>query len=122
MLKMDVSVEKQKSNQSIGLASVTNGEKLNACDQCEYTSNWSCALKEHLKTHSGEKSHKCNQCGYASFNLSNLRRHMKTHSIDKFYKCNQCSFASHQKIGLIRHMRTHINVVNVTTQPLRWAT
>ena len=40
MLKMDVSVEKQKSNQSIGLASVqlrkTNGEKLNACDQCEY--------------------------------------------------------------------------------------
>ena len=88
---MDVTDEHQNSNEGMELASVplrkTNGKKLSVCDQCEYTSNWKCALKEHLKRHSGEKSYKCNQCGFASFNLSNLRRHMKTHSGNKSYKC-----------------------------------
>ena len=41
-------------------------KKSNKCDQCDFASSYSSALKTHLKTHSGEKSNKCNQCDYPS--------------------------------------------------------
>ena len=51
--------------------------KLSKCNQCDYASDWTSALRRHLKTHSGEKSNKCNQCGYASTQADNLTTHIK---------------------------------------------
>ena len=94
------------------------GEKLNKCNQCDYTSSQKGHLRTYLKTHSREKSYKCYQCDYAFYQKGPLRTHLKTHSEEKSNICNQCDFSSSQAANLRRHLKhtvekSQTNAVNV---------
>ena len=69
-------------------------KKSNKCNQCDYASSYTSALKTHLNTHSEEKANKCSQCDFACLDRSSLRRHLKKHSKWKSNKWNQCEYAS----------------------------
>ena len=85
MVNMDQSIEQRNSNKKTGNVHMKtySGEKLNKCNQCDFTSSRADNLRRHMKIHSGEKSNKCNQGEFASSRADNLRRHLKTHSGEK---------------------------------------
>ena len=60
-----------------------------------------------------EKLNKCNQCDFTSVQADNLRTHLKSH-LRKAYKCNKCDFASVRADNLRRHLKKHTNATNAT--------
>ena len=98
---------KIQANVQVRIIETDNKEKSHKCNQCEYATSHTSALRAHLKTHSGEKSNKCNQCDYATLRTVDLRTHLKTHSGEKSNKCIQCNFATSQAGNMITHMKTH---------------
>ena len=82
---MDFNLEEglEENEEGEGVNQPHNGEKLNKCNQCDYSCSQAGNLRRHLKMHSGEKSNKCNQCDFVCSAPSSLGRHMKKHSVER---------------------------------------
>ena len=82
--------------------------KLNACDQCHFSSYHHPTLKAHKKsTHEGKK---CELCSFVGMTKYDLKRHIDIRHVKiRNHACDICGFATFLKAYLESHIRTHIN-------------
>ncbi|XP_044311100.1 transcriptional repressor CTCFL [Varanus komodoensis] len=81
------------------------GDKLQRCSLCSFTSFSASGLNHHMKKHSAKKTHKCHLCLKAFRSVSLLRNHVNTHTGTKPYKCSECDKAFVTSGELSRHRR-----------------
>ena len=81
------------------------------CNQCGYKSNYTEALKQHLRTHTNERPFECEYCGKKSKLKSHYNIHIKRKHTDqgKPNKCVRCGRAFSSLLNLNNHMsREHM--------------
>ncbi|XP_037501188.2 zinc finger protein 628-like [Rhipicephalus sanguineus] len=97
------------------------------CTFCDYETDRSSHLKEHIRVHSASRSfsqaetadaeklhlghchhyHHCDFCDYKTDNISNLKRHNRIHTGERPYKCHLCPQRFSLLTTLKNHVRTH---------------
>ncbi|XP_050686822.1 longitudinals lacking protein, isoforms H/M/V-like isoform X13 [Eriocheir sinensis] len=81
--------------------------KLHHCPYCDYSSNVTTNLKNHLHTHTGEKPFSCPLCTFSFATKDRLTTHIRTHTGEKPFQCSVCAYRSSRKDSLKNHMLTH---------------
>ncbi|MFK0570596.1 C2H2-type zinc finger protein [Endozoicomonas sp.] len=81
------------------------GEKPHKCGQCDFASEYSSSLIQHMRIHTGEKSFVCRICDYACNQRCNLKTHMRAHTGEKPYKCIFCDYVA-KTVG---NVKSHSN-------------
>lgn len=81
--------------------------KLHHCPYCDYSSNVTTNLKNHLHTHTGEKPFSCPLCTFSFATKDRLTTHIRTHTGEKPFQCSMCAYRSSRKDSLKNHMLTH---------------
>ncbi|XP_015267746.1 PREDICTED: transcriptional repressor CTCFL-like [Gekko japonicus] len=81
------------------------GDVLQYCDFCSFTSVSVWSLNRHVKKHSDAKPHMCHICLKAFRTISLLRNHVNTHTGTIPYKCSECEMAFVTSGELSRHRR-----------------
>ncbi|XP_066482344.1 transcriptional repressor CTCFL [Tiliqua scincoides] len=81
------------------------GDVLQHCNVCAFTSYSVSGLNRHMKKHSSKKLHMCHLCLKAFHTVSLLRNHVNTHTGTKPYKCSECEMAFVTSGELSRHRR-----------------
>ncbi|XP_064092713.1 longitudinals lacking protein, isoforms H/M/V-like isoform X24 [Macrobrachium nipponense] len=83
--------------------------KLHHCPYCNYSSNKTTNLKNHVRVHTGERPYECPHCPYKATQENNLKSHIRTHTGEK-HACSYCSYCSTKITTLRRHIQTHHEV------------
>jgi len=84
--------------------SLLPGDKRYECEQCDYKTNHSSDMHNHIKCkHDGVK-YPCQQCGYQATQPSNLMRHIKSIHDGVKYPCQQCDYQAAELSVLSRHI------------------
>lgn len=79
-----------------------------SCDQCNYRSKTTYAMRTHMLTHTSSKDFVCPQCKRACKSQISLKRHIKNHNPDRKYHCSLCSFCTNDGYEFKRHgVRVH---------------
>ncbi|CAG5126104.1 unnamed protein product [Candidula unifasciata] len=79
-----------------------------SCDQCNYTSKTTYAMRTHVVTHTSSKDFVCPQCQRACKSQISLKRHIKNHNPDRKFHCSLCSFCTNDGYEFKRHgVRVH---------------
>ncbi|XP_061486149.1 transcriptional repressor CTCFL [Rhineura floridana] len=81
------------------------GDMLQHCNLCRFTSFSVSSLNRHVKKHLEEKPHVCHICLKSFRTVSLLRNHVNTHTGTKPYKCSECDMAFVTSGELSRHRR-----------------
>nr|XP_053626969.1 zinc finger protein 513-like [Cherax quadricarinatus] len=81
--------------------------KMHHCPYCDYSSNVTTNLKNHLHRHTGEKPYSCPFCTFGFATKDRLKTHIRTHTGEKPYECTICPYRSSRKDSLKNHMLTH---------------
>ena len=89
-----------------------NQGKVHQCNECEFETSWSQALKRHkAKMHNFiiAQIYNCDKCDYSTKIKGNLKTHKNTHNIDSIgkYACELCDFSTSRKEYLKRHEEIH---------------
>ncbi|XP_066970608.1 zinc finger and BTB domain-containing protein 49-like isoform X6 [Macrobrachium rosenbergii] len=87
--------------------SLTSSMKMHHCQFCNYTTNFTTNLINHMRTHTGEKPFSCPHCPYRANQRTNLTMHLRTHTGEKPYGCSICCYRSSRKDALKTHMLKH---------------
>ncbi|KAK7024369.1 hypothetical protein SK128_005343, partial [Halocaridina rubra] len=82
---------------------LTSGNKVYQCPNCQYLSDRKHNLEEHLRIHTGEKPFACPICPYRSTKKGNLKIHVRRHTGEKPYFCPKCPYRASQKVNLMKH-------------------
>merc|ERR1712228_277245 len=83
--------------------------KRHKCPQCEYSTDITTCLRNHIRTHTGERPYVCSygECQKRFTTKYNLDRHIKRHLGIKNHKCSHCNKTFVTKHDLTKHIRTH---------------
>jgi len=83
--------------------------------ECDYATEVTRNMRNHLLTHSGEKPYKCNQCDFAFITPANLRNHVNSkHTKEKPHACKHCDEKFSSSSARRQHVRTkHEQVVKI---------
>jgi len=81
--------------------------------ECDYATEVTRNMRNHLLTHKGEKPYKCNQCDFAFITPANLRNHVNSkHTKEKPHACKHCGEKFSSSSARRQHVRTkHEQVV-----------
>ena len=73
------------------------------CQECDYETRWSHALRTHVESKHEGVRYPCDQCDYKATQESNLKKHKKYKHEGVQYPCDQCDYKATQEIHLKRH-------------------
>ena len=76
---------------------------------CDFSTNESCILKSHSRSHPKEKPYKCPNCDYAAARHYHLLRHLRLHAEEKKFKCTEGNFSTNNSKQIKIHERIHDN-------------
>lgn len=82
-------------------------EKLLACNECQFVTEFKHHLEYHQRNHAGLKPYRCDKCDYQCVNKSMLNSHMKSHSSDYQYQCGDCKYATRYSHSLKMHLKKY---------------
>lgn len=82
-------------------------EKMYKCSICQYSSNDSQELLNHVTIHKGGKPYRCPLCPKTFRLKHHVQEHLRTHTGNKRYKCEICSNAYTKKMFLLKHYQKH---------------
>lgn len=74
-----------------------------SCDQCNYRSKTTYAMRTHMLTHTDSKDFVCHHCKRACKSQISLKRHVKNHNPERKYHCSLCSFSTNDSYEFKRH-------------------
>jgi len=96
--------------------SLLPGEKQYHCQQCDYQTKYSHALRKHVKSvHEGVK-YPCQQCDNQFTLPSNLLQHIKSKHEGVKYPCQQCDFQATEPSTLRNHIKSKHEGVKYSCQ------
>lgn len=81
--------------------------KLHHCTFCQYYTNVTTNLKNHMRIHTGEKPFECPHCSFCTTQRGSLRTHIRKHTGEKPFACTYCDYRSVTKGNLNAHMSVH---------------
>ena len=84
-----------------------SADKLLACTECPFVTQYKHHFEYHIKNHKGKKDFKCNICEYQCVNKSMLNSHMKSHSNFYSFRCDDCNYEAKYMHALKMHCRKH---------------
>ena len=76
-----------------------------SCQDCDYKTNQSSHLKQHVEGIHEGVCYKCEQCDYKGTTRSDLKRHVENRHNGIFYSCDQCSHKARTKSNLKVHVQ-----------------
>ncbi|KAI4504657.1 hypothetical protein M0802_000207 [Mischocyttarus mexicanus] len=85
-------------------------DKLLACPNCPFVTEYKHHLEYHLRNHYGSKPFKCDKCTYTCVNKSMLNSHLKSHSNIYQYRCAECIYATKYCHSLKLHLRKYTHL------------
>ena len=85
------------------------------CYLCDYQSEESFAVKEHIKLKHAAIKMKCDQCDFMTFRKSEIQRHKETFHVDNKVKCPLCSFTISSAVG-----RAHSSIATLYSHKQRF--
>ncbi|KAK7084854.1 hypothetical protein SK128_001319 [Halocaridina rubra] len=81
--------------------------KSRQCPYCNYSTNVTTNMRNHLRTHTGETPFSCTFCSYSTTTKQSLIYHIRTHTGEKPFACPHCPYRSKQQGTMKCHIATH---------------
>lgn len=84
-----------------------NSGNMKKCQRCDYKTQISTHLQNHIRVHINDRPFRCNLCKYSGVKKFDLTDHLKTHMKEKKYSCDICFKLYSSRGSLCHHRKIH---------------